>query len=74
MPPKRKSPSDSVSERPTKVAKESSKAAPKTKTKAKAKLASAPRLQKSTLPKWDKPEYSDEKLTGKWSKKCVERW
>ncbi|KAG9120552.1 hypothetical protein FRC07_003903, partial [Ceratobasidium sp. 392] len=73
MPPKRKNPSDSASERPTKkVAKENSKAAPKTKTKAKAKPAPAPRLQKSTPPKWDKPEYSDEKLTGKWSKKCVE--
>ncbi|KAG9120553.1 hypothetical protein FRC07_003904 [Ceratobasidium sp. 392] len=74
MPPKRKNSSDSASEPPTKkAAKGGSKAPPKTKTEAKAK-ASAPRLRRSIPPKWDKPEYSDETPTGKWSKKCVERW
>ncbi|KAG9120554.1 hypothetical protein FRC07_003905 [Ceratobasidium sp. 392] len=72
MPPKRRNPSDTASERPAKkVAKGGSKAAPKTKSKTKVK---APVLQKSAPPNWDKPEYSNEAPTGKWSKKCTERW
>ncbi|KAG8681782.1 hypothetical protein FRC08_015401 [Ceratobasidium sp. 394] len=37
--------------------------------------ASMPQLKKSTQPNWDKPgEYSQDKPTGKWGAKCVERW
>ncbi|KAG8700579.1 hypothetical protein FRC08_004623 [Ceratobasidium sp. 394] len=37
--------------------------------------ASTPQLKKSTQPNWDRPgEYSQDKPTGKWGAKCVERW
>ncbi|KAF8597258.1 hypothetical protein BDV93DRAFT_562510 [Ceratobasidium sp. AG-I] len=34
-----------------------------------------PKLKKSTAPNWEEhSEWSQEKPTGKWAKKCVERW
>ncbi|KAJ1311866.1 hypothetical protein OPQ81_010326 [Rhizoctonia solani] len=42
---------------------------------AKKKAATAPKLRKSKAPTWDSvPEYSNEKPTGEWAKKCVDRW
>ncbi|KAG8791611.1 hypothetical protein FRC12_008673 [Ceratobasidium sp. 428] len=83
MPPKRTNPSGEVSERPAKKAATGSKKASTgtkkastggKKTAAGVKKASTPQLQASTQPKWDKPEYSDEKPTGEWAKMSVERW
>ncbi|KAG8729177.1 hypothetical protein FRC10_004194 [Ceratobasidium sp. 414] len=77
MPPKRSNPSGSSSERPAKkVAKGAGKAtAGKGKAATGGNKASAPRLKKSTQPNWDEfEEYSQDKPTGKWGAKCVERW
>ncbi|KAG9093048.1 hypothetical protein FRC06_011691 [Ceratobasidium sp. 370] len=63
MPPKRSNPSGSTSERPAK------------KAATGAGKASTPRLKESTQPNWDEPEeYSQDKPTGEWAAKSVERW
>ncbi|KAH7345413.1 hypothetical protein B0J17DRAFT_624578 [Rhizoctonia solani] len=41
---------------------------------AKKKAATGPKLKKSKAPKWDEPEFSNEKPTGEWARKCVDRW
>ncbi|KAG8689525.1 hypothetical protein FRC09_012393 [Ceratobasidium sp. 395] len=75
MPPKRANPSRDNSGRPTKKTATGSKKASTSTKKALAGAKKAPpRLKKSTQPEWNKPEYSDEKPSGKWGKKCVERW
>ncbi|KAG8725031.1 hypothetical protein FRC09_009631 [Ceratobasidium sp. 395] len=75
MPPKRANPSRNDSGRPTKkTATGSKKASTSTKKASAGGKKAPPRLKKSTQPEWNKPEYSDEKPTGKWGKKCVERW
>ncbi|CAE6415814.1 unnamed protein product [Rhizoctonia solani] len=39
------------------------------------KAATGPKLKKSKAPKWSEvSEYSFEKPTGEWARKCVERW
>ncbi|EUC61997.1 hypothetical protein RSOL_411880 [Rhizoctonia solani AG-3 Rhs1AP] len=39
------------------------------------KAATGPKLKKSKAPNWDsEPEFSNEKPTGEWASKCVERW
>ncbi|KAF8597266.1 hypothetical protein BDV93DRAFT_610504 [Ceratobasidium sp. AG-I] len=61
MPPKRSNPSASSKDGPP---------AKKPATK-----KTAPRLKKSTTPDWEEnPEWSQEKPTSEWAKKCVERW
>ncbi|QRV75791.1 hypothetical protein RhiJN_03806 [Ceratobasidium sp. AG-Ba] len=65
MPPKRANPSGSTGERPAKKAATS------------ANKTSTPRLKKSKSPNWSEAsnsEYSQEKPTGEWGAKCVERW
>ncbi|CAE6476630.1 unnamed protein product [Rhizoctonia solani] len=41
---------------------------------AKKKAATTPKLKKSKAPKWDESEFSNEKPTGEWARKCVDRW
>ncbi|KAG9100983.1 hypothetical protein FS749_011263 [Ceratobasidium sp. UAMH 11750] len=62
MPPKRSNPSGAASERPAK------------KAATGGGKASTPRLKKSTQPKWEGEGYSQDKPTGEWGAKCVERW
>ncbi|CCO35764.1 hypothetical protein BN14_09884 [Rhizoctonia solani AG-1 IB] len=40
----------------------------------KKKAATGPKLKKSKAPSWNEANYSNEKPTGEWANKCVERW
>ncbi|CCO34710.1 hypothetical protein BN14_08817 [Rhizoctonia solani AG-1 IB] len=40
----------------------------------KKKATTGPKLKKSKAPSWNEANYSNEKLTGEWANKCVERW